>query len=81
MCRSRSGFTAELITLKDRYRTIGLHLLNLIAHGYGRDVYWFLRSTFDMSLCMRKEAYYGAVELIYKVSLHLDNRWCTSFPA
>jgi hypothetical protein len=50
---------------------------NLVAHGYGREVYWFLRSTLDsMSLCMRKDAYYGAVELIYKVSLHLDNRWC-----
>ena len=47
------------------------------AHGYGGEVYWFLRSTLDsMSLCMRKAAYYNAVELIYKVSLHLDNRWC-----
>ena len=51
---------------------------NLIAHGHGNEVYWFLRSTLDsMSLCMRKTAYYNAVELIYKVSLHLDNRWCT----
>ena len=51
---------------------------NLIAHGYGRDVYWFLRSVLDsMSLCMRKDAYYSVVELIYKVSLHLDTRWCS----
>jgi hypothetical protein len=50
---------------------------NLLAHGHGREVYRFLRSTLDtMSLCMRKNAYCSAVDLIYKVSLHLDHRWC-----
>ena len=50
---------------------------NLVAHGHGEQVYWFLRDMLDhMSLCMHKHDYYGSVELIYKVSLHLDNRWC-----
>lgn len=51
---------------------------NLVVHGYGRAVYWFLNHVMKrMSLCKRKGAYYDAVLLIHKVSLHLDNRWCT----
>ena len=50
---------------------------NLVVHGYGRMVYrllnYFLKR---MSLCKRRGAYYDAVLLIHKVSLHLDNRWC-----
>ena len=59
------------------YEEMHRNQYNLVAHGYGKQVYWFLRSMLDsMSLCMYKHDYYGAVELIYKVSLHLDNRWC-----
>jgi len=72
--RGRRSEQLGLMSYEQMYR----NQYNLVAHGYGREVYWFLRSALDsMSLCMRKTAYYGAVELIYTVSLHLDNRWCS----
>ena len=62
-----------LLSYEQMYRT----QYNLVAHGQGAKVYWHLRKVLDsMSLCMHKHTYYGAVELLYKVSLHLDNRWC-----
>ena len=53
---------------------------NLVVHGHGSAVYWFLRLMLcKMSLCMRKEAFNNAVKLLYNVSLFLDNRWCHNF--
>jgi hypothetical protein len=60
------------------YEQVYRNEYNLVVHGYGRMVYSFLNHVMSrMSLCKRKGAYYDAVLLIYKVSLHLDNRWCT----
>ncbi len=63
-----------LLSYEQMYR----NQYNLVANGHGKQVYWHLRKVLDsMSLCMHKHTYYSAVELLYKVSLHLDNRWCT----
>ena len=64
---------AFMLSYEQMYR----NQYKLVVHGKAERVYSFLRGVLRrMSLCMREDAYYGAVEIICMVSLHLDNRWC-----
>ena len=67
------GKDGTLLSYEQMYR----NQYNLVSHGHGAKVYWYLRKLLNsMSLCMHKHEYYSAVELLCKVSLHLDNPWC-----